>query len=372
MSANPSIILFEDDQNELPGILAALKKAFKDKADVIVFKAGTQNRANKTFETLLIGDLKPNLKSARFILCDQDLSRMEGYGGLSAETVTSVARIEGLSIGLYGRGNSDIMADRVKQKRQFLERRFFLEFGSSSNLDAFCKEAVGIFDGCNQVHDFVESTIFRNFRKNAKAKSGTPSSWMCELLERPEIQTRLSLYGAGDQQYLEGLATVDALKEPERASRIISSELSYWLWESILRFPGILLNQVAVASFLNIDEQSFAKKEIQSLFKKALYKGPFSSVSSRWWQDDLQALLNHNGVKSGLEFAKSKGFSHVSRCKCSVDPKEDAGYYCMLSEKPVSFKNSMGKIPYFPPGADLARIANPEFAKVAPWAGLES
>jgi hypothetical protein len=372
MSTKPSVILFEDDQNELAGIVAALKKAFKESANVIVFKAGTENRVNKTFEALLIGDLKPNLKAARFILCDQDLSRMEGYGGLSAETVTSVARIEGLSIGLYGRGNSDIMADRVKQKRQFLERRFFLEFGSSSNLDAFCKEAVGIFDGCNQVHDFVASMIFRNFRKNAKAKSGTPSSWMCELLERPEIQTRLSLYGAGDQQYLEGLATVDALKEPERASRIISSELSYWLWESILRFPGILLNQVAAASFLNIDEKSFAKKEIQGLFKKALYKGPFSSVSSRWWQDDLQAILNSNSVKSGLELAKARGFPHVSRCKCSVDPKEDAGYYCMLSEKPVSLKNSMGKIPYFPPGADLARIANPEFARVAPWAGLES
>jgi hypothetical protein len=372
MSAKPSIILFEDDLNERPTIVEGLQKAFKDHANVLIFAAKSEDRLNKTFETLLIGDLKPNLDAIRLILCDQDLSRMEGYGGLSAETVTSVARIEGLSIGLYGRGNSDVMADRVKQKRQFLERRFFLEFGSKSNLDTFCKEARGIFEGCSQVRDFVENTIFRRFKKGTRPKSGTPSSWMCELLGRPEIQTRLSLYGAGDQQYLEGLATVNALTEPKISCRIISSELSYWLWESILRFPGLLLNQIAAASFLNIDENDFAKKEVQSLFKKALFKGPFSNVASRWWQDDLQNILKQSKAKSGLEFAKGKGLSTISRCKCSVEPKEDAGYYCMLSEKPVSLKNSMGKIPYFPPGADLARIANPEFAKVAPWAGLES
>jgi hypothetical protein len=220
----------------------------------------------------------------------------------------------------------------------------------------FCKEARGIFEGCRHIHVFVEETIFRRFKKRTKPKSGTPSSWMCALLGRPEIQTRLSLYGAGDQQYLEGLATVNALAEPRRACRIISSELSYWLWESILRFPGLLLNEIAAASFLNIDERDFSKKEVRALFKKALYEGPFSNVSSRWWQDDLQNILKQNKAKSGLEFTKRKGFSTISSCKCSVDPKEDAGYYCMLSEKPVSFKNSMGKIPYFPPGADLERV----------------
>lgn len=371
MSTKPIIILFDDETKERDLISMALAKAFKATAEVVVFEAGARNRG-KTFETMLISDLEPYLARTRLILCDQDLSKMNGYAGLSAETVTSVARDEGLSIGLYGRGNSDVMADRVKQKRKFLERRFFLEFGDASNLESFCAETVGIFQGCREVFDHVKGAVFSDFKRGVRAKRGTPSSLMCELLGRTEIQTRLSLYGAGDQQYLESLATVDAIEEPRKACRNISSELSYWLWESILRFPGILLNKGAAASFLNIDPKHFETKPVRALFKGALYKGPFSNVDARWWRDDLQEILNQNRVENGLALAKARGLGHVTRCKCSVDPKIDAGYYCMLSDKPVSLKNSVGKIPYFPPGADLARIAIGEFEKVAPWAGLES
>ena len=371
MSAKPTVILFDDETTERASIASALSKALKSTAEVIIFEAGGGDRT-KTFETMLISDLGSYLPKTRLILCDQDLSKMKGYGGLSAETVTSVARDEGLSIGLYGRGNSDMMADRIKQKRKFLERRFFLEFGDASHLQVFCREAVGIFQGCKEVYDYVKGTVFSSFKKGSHAKRGTPSSMMCKLLGRIEIQTRLSLYGAGDQQYLEALATVDVTSDPEKACRIISSELSYWLWESILRFPGILVNSGAAASFLNIDPEHFETREAQALFKGARYAGPFSDISDRWWRDDLQAILNKNNVKSGLDLAKAKGLKHVKRCKCSVDPKIDAGYYCMLSDKPVSLTNSVGKIPYFPPGADLARIATGEFEKVAPWAGLES
>jgi len=371
MNTKSTIILFDDETSERVSIASSLTKALKGTANIVIFSAGGADRAN-TFESRLIADLSPYLASTRLILCDQDLSTMEGYIGLSAETVTSVAREEGLSIGLYGRGNSDLMADRVKEKRKFLERRFFLNFGDASNLRSFCSEAVEIFRGCEQIYGYVKDSIFNNFKKGSKPKKGTPSSLMCKLLGRAEIQTRLSLYGSGDQQYLEALATVNAIENPVKACRIISSELSYWLWESILRFPGILLNNAAAASFLNIDPADFERREVQRLFKAALYNGPFSNVNARWWRDNIQEILDKDGVNSGLELAKKKGLAHIKRCKCSVDPNIDAGYYCMLSEKPVSLKNSVGKIPYFPPGADLARIATGEFDKVAPWAGLES
>jgi hypothetical protein len=62
--------------------------------------------------------------------------------------------------------------------------------------------------------------------------------------------------------------------------------------------------------------------------------------------------------------------ARVKECKCSVDNTSRAGYYCMITEKPVSDKNSKGNISWFPSGADLARIAKPEFDKLAPWIGL--
>jgi hypothetical protein len=44
-----------------------------------------------------------------------------------------------------------------------------------------------------------------------------------------------------------------------------------------------------------------------------------------------------------------------------------AGYYCMLRELPVSFENSKGGLPWFPRGADLARVSRSAYEQLGPW-----
>jgi hypothetical protein len=39
----------------------------------------------------------------------------------------------------------------------------------------------------------------------------------------------------------------------------------------------------------------------------------------------------------------------------------------MLSEKPVSLKNSRGGLPWFPRGADLARVSKSKMEELEPW-----
>ena len=364
-----TVLLFEDDKNERPGIIASLKKALPKNVIVIPFLGEGRNKTG-TYEARILKDFKDEIAQAELIICDQDLSTISpSYSGLSAQVITAIAHTEGIPIALYGRGPEDYMMKRMKERRPFLERRFILHLDSEGwDADKFAKKARIILDGCQKIRLFIEAHLGKGGKKES---DGTPAKWMSRLLDKPEIINRLGLYGSSDQHYLSSLVSSSKRGFAAKAVRVFAAELSYWLWDSILRFPGITVNTVAAASALNLSQAAWEHADTQALFAPAIYRGPFGVDKKFWWRDELQSIVEKNGVEDGFQLLKLKKRKHAEASSCSVKPTLPAGYYCMLTEKPVALENSYGDIPYFPAGADLARISRKEFAKVAPWAGLK-
>ncbi len=363
MKTSRKVLLFEDSERERPVIIDALKKALPDDVDVIAFLGDGKTKTG-TYEDRIKRDFK-ELGGADLIICDQDLSEIPGYTGLSAQVVTALAHAEGIPVALYGRGKEDFMMQRLVARRPFLERRFVLHLDHENwNAEKFARIARIVFDGCQQIRTFMGE----NARK--KSTGSTPARWMSALLGRPQIINRLDLYGSGDQQYLSWLVA-SSNDTPKKARSVLAAELGYWLWDSILRFPGITVNEVAAASLLNLAPETWRLPAVRELFSAARYRGPFGVDKLFWWRDELQAIVRKAGVEDGLAFVKKQGVKGAQRSRCVVDPSKPAGCYCMLLREPVSLENSYGDIPYFPAGADLARISRKEFARVAPWAGLQ-
>jgi hypothetical protein len=365
MKTKRTVLLFEDDPDERPVIAAALQMAMPKDVAVVPFTGGA-GAGKGTYETRIKEHFK-ELGGADFIVCDQDLSLIPEYTGLSAQVVMGLAYAEGIPIAIYGRGKADFMTQRLKARKSFLDRRFVLHLDDQRwDAAVFAQKARIIFDGCQQVLAFLRE----NLNQTGKVNGQSPACWMSQLLRRPQIVNRLDLYGLGDQQYLSWLVASSAEDSRTQFTRVLAAELSYWLWDSILRFPGIVVNEVAAASLLNLSPATWKKPEVRKLFTTAKYAGPFGVDKEFWWRDDLQAIVRKAGVTDGLAFVKGKGIKGATRSNCCVDPKLSAGCYCMLAQKPVSRQQSIGDIPYFPSGADLARISRPEFEKVAPWVGL--
>ena len=131
------------------------------------------------------------------------------------------------------------------------------------------------------------------------------------------------------------------------------------------------MNEVAAASYLNIDPIVFSKPEIQAHFKAAIYSGPFSSEADPfWWRSDIDNFLVKTGAKNGNEYLAKKTGKKIPICSCSVNKKREAGYYCMMTRKPISYEESRGNISWFPQGASLARVNKDIFDELAPWIGL--
>ena len=363
-SRKKSIVIFEDKNDVIEKMKTAFERKFRNTGIPIKFFDSRDSISQqKAFEERLKEDLKQaKYGNIRLIVCDQDLSGTEKYAGLSARNVSYAADELALPICIYAQG---IYKDILEKLKRWTELKIVLDIsGGYRSISHQCRV---LYDGFKTIE-----LKYRQISGKTKEKHTLPDT-LARILGKPHLKDRIVLYGAGDKQMLGEILPyrTRGLERIKDENKRIPRLLGYWLWNSILRFPGILLNQVATTSFLNIDEKQFQKnRKLQALFKKAIYHGPFSNIQNYWWRDDLENILFKKRCEDGLQLAIKKGFKNIHNCKCSVNPKKRAGYYCMITEKPVSDQNSYANINWFPAGADLARISKPIFDELAPWLGL--
>jgi hypothetical protein len=214
---------------------------------------------------------------------------------------------------------------------------------------------------------FIESHLPDALKTSGKK---SPGKLLAATLGKPEYAEKIALYASGDQNRLASVLRVKG-SDNEKPKRHLSCLLGYWLWDSVLRYPGVVVNQVAASSYLNIHEDSFrTNPDIQRLFSKARYDGPFAEAKGPlWWRGVLDDIVAASGASDGRDFAAKQLRQQVVSSQCCEDSSKPAGYYCMLSKKPVSLENSKGGLTWFPRGADLARISNKKFEEDVPWLG---
>lgn len=363
---NSIVLLFEDEPADRNHFESELNKAFAIRRVQINAFAGDTGAPTPEvpYEVRVHEAIRKIINRIQLIVCDQDLSGIDSYVGLSETVVSAVADDLGFPVALYARGKKPAgrqMLDRLKLRKPWTERKIILDL-DGKDFKGLAKDCVEFYDGFQRISNALSSRSLHGRQSLAAT--------MANILGQPELVNTLALYSSGDQQYLQSIMPSPGNKQ--RALRQTSTALGYWLWESILRFPGIVLNDVAAASFLNIDPVTFSKdSDVFKVFASAQYDGPFAGISRFWWRHKLQELIDKGSVDDGLALVQKKHPNkRISGCFCSVDPGEPAGFYCMVTERPVSEKHSRGKIAWFPTGADLARIELKTFEKHAPWLGL--
>ncbi len=354
------VLIFEDKPEEIEKI----KKEFKQTGINFTFFKHVNKYSKEPFDRRLKKELENEIyKDISLIICDSDLSDIEDYIGLSEVVVANVAKEIAIPISLYALGE---YKNELMRLKDWSELKIILDV--SAGYDKLAAESKIIFEG----FQFLRSE-YKKITNGTGEKKYTLSEILSRILDRPKLKDRIAQYGIGNKQMLEEILPYynEDIKKIEKEDKRIPMLLGYCLWNSILRFPGILLNNTATVSYLNIEEEEFrSNTDIKKLFSGAVYQGPFTGIKNYWWRDDLDDIVFKEKCNDGLELVHKKISDKIKNCKCSVDPTKKAGYYCMLTEKPVSAENSKSNISWFPTGADLARISNPKYDELAPWLGL--
>ena len=355
------ILVFDDMQENRDAVLAALESELAGNGSVQQFAAGAGGKKEGTFEERLELDLAvaPNAP-VDLIVADRDLSSYApDYTGLSESTVRRTADMVGVPECGYARGERADDNEYIKRGEQ---RESCIRLSRKPSDGAFAKQAVAVGNG------FVEIT-----NKLAKITQSTtrksPGRMLASVLGKPEYAEKISLFASGDQGRLGALAAVRDSKDADERNRRLACVLGYWLWDSVLRFPGVVVNDVAASSYLNIRLNEFRQnEEIRQLFAEAVYSGPFAAAKpTLWWRGMLDDLISEQGAADGMAYAGIKLGRPVPRSECCEDASKPAGYYCFLSERPVSLENSKAGLPWFPRGADLARVCKTRYEEDEPW-----
>jgi hypothetical protein len=363
MIANIKIVLFEDTLSTRAEILNALQRQVSKGDSVIPFERGqfeeSDDDKDRMYEDRLENILKnPPYYGATLVVADRDLSKSQdsNFGGLSVNSVAAACRRLAIPICSYARQSE--LNDDFALREQWEEGHIFLNL--SEGTDRLANKAAIAASGFAEIAAML-------LEVNIKTKS-SPAKLLAALLGKPEYSDKIALYAVGDQNRLPEILgkTKQSTDRVKRTSHL----LGYWLWDSLLRYPGLFVNEVAAASHLNIDTESFRRPDVQNLFKAAIYQGPFSdSKSLRWWRGVLDDIVSNANCVDGLELVQNKIDPKISRSRCCVDPSKPAGYYCIISNEPVSLENSKGGLSWFPRGADLTRISLPLFEEYGPWLG---
>ncbi len=130
--------------------------------------------------------------------------------------------------------------------------------------------------------------------------------------------------------------------------------LARWLQNVLLRYPGVLYDEVHAATYVGLDIASFVTPEVQELFRETIYTGCFSDLSPRWWKRRLlsaaKQFLLENGVQDSVRPAladtlRSRCALDVSASKCVSSGNSPADTVCYVLNQPVLYRYSLSYRP---------------------------
>lgn len=369
-------ILLIDDKDDIP---AAIKEALvkeKFKGDIEIWspkvkhtledlytehkKDGVSN-ADEDIWARVLNSLKINM-----VVVDHDLSSLDNIK-ISESAIANACNNLSIPVCTYHRKpetrtESQILSRSINQTRSF---SIILDLDQSNNFINASKEIINIFEGFKSLKEKYKTL-------NPSEKDEGPAKILATILGDSDLEALLARYLANAIVASDILDNENLLDNDEQNEDIYLNDrvpyiLGNWLYNTILPFPGLILNDRATASYIDIDHKDFMKNI--EYFEEARYKEIFSKNKPYWWRFKLDDLLLDNNFSNGVEYLKSKKVS-VEHCKCSVSNESPAGYYCIATHQPISYDQSKGNLSWVPEGADLTRLKMSTYKKLAPIMGI--
>lgn len=369
------ILLFEDDDDIVADFMRHIEPLLGTDLQLEVFPLGDPpEQGDSPYEDRVESALRKAsyLKRLTLIVTDRDLStKSQHWRGLSQAAVSAAARNLGVPVACYRKKRPDLVDDF---KRRPGDGLIELEEKVRPRARSTAILARGFADLAQRIGAPTAQLGKRAKKKEDEARALSPGVLLARVLGQPAAAAHFDTFACGDRTAIEEILRVsghDDKKMNVASQRRLVAALGVWLADLVMKFPGVLVNTQAAASYLDIDPAVFVRSDVAKIFASARYENlPFADDENPlWWRHLLDDIVASEECSTGLELCEKKGLKKLKFCPCHVDPKLHAGYYCMANEKPISAQKSSGRVKWFPPGADLARLTQTTYRKVAPWIG---
>ena len=354
----PSILLIEDNPQQMSKRLAALKKTLEGQnVSIDSWQPGQDGDCD--YEAILQAKLK-----SRPILVATDHALEEGGAhGFRSGSVITACRREAIPVGNYSR--TPVLLE---------EPNLFL-FRFDDDPDDAATQIAEIYQGFLELGQRINDATV----SDRKGWSRT----LARLLGREDMAASFSLYSARSVGSF--AATIDHLESTmgtDDAVRILEVYLiGHLLRNGILTFPGPIMDEFALCSYLACADNR--ADGLKSMFADARYSGPFGSTRFYFWQDDVDDLLEDMADELDAESEPDLSDDEFRRAivASKLDPgKHDCprcngtrgGFRCPYTKRSVCDRKdcSAASSSWIPTGAHLSRVEREYYERHAPLLGL--
>lgn len=367
------IIVIDDTPEQRDLLVAALNSASagryeieaweKDQIGAAITEGEDENLSNAPEDALARYFLQ-HFDEIACIVVDHDLVKIDPR--LSDGTIVRASKEAYLPVCCYARKPRREMPAATLQ-------RLISDVSYRLNINTILDSAAAASDILNVADGFA--TIRHSYAQTpSDVKSKGPAAILSYCLGKPALESYFKRYlsSASLTSEVINLALIAGSQATSggktlEVDRKTVHLLGCWLYNTILTYPGLLLNQVAASAFLGIDPETFSKH--LDFFAAAKYSGPFSAKEGFWWRHDIENILISEDVEDGIELF-SKRDINASPSTCCVSGESPAYFYCILKRLPVSEAHSTGALSWIPVGADLCRVNNDDYEAIAPMMGF--
>ena len=345
-----TVLVFEDIGDNYDKLKENLEEKLEESDyvfDIVRFEGDADDKGPRD----LVRDKMDQTEPALVIL-DWDLT---GYdSNVTREHVKVTCENKGIPLCIY-QGNMGENSD-VEQFQED-EEDSYIKIDSTQRYEEIAEKSSVIAEG------FVR--IMKEMDEDQEGEDLL--SAVSDVLEAPKNSiSKLDQYSWGQSK-----AISLAKKKDRREKKVFSTFLGYWVYNQLLAFPGVLLGVESAASYLEVDKDQFKDPDYQEPFEEAAYTGPFAELRDFWWKSGLDEIRADYTNSDDEKLVR--GPDLFDRLGLKIDPvkckegHEGAGYYCIISDKPVCKEHSVRPEGWIPMGASRARISEDEFEKLRPW-----
>lgn len=349
------IVLIDDDDDLLGRLATEVRLAVADTGvDVETWLPTTGENVSDRFDALVAN-------RRALVLTDYDLTK--GPAGFFGTSIVAWCQQRAIPVGDYSRGH----------KNRVPKQPTLFEFRIPDTAKQAAQHIVGVHRGFMDIRDRLDHD------PNLLSER-SPFSILAQMLERPRLVPQLSLYAP---QLIANPGLVDRFSETRQLSErkeLAAYLLGHLLFNSVLRYPGPILDASALCSYLACGNEE--AQRLQRVFDCAGYDGPFASLAPRYWRDGVDDRIDELASEVDVAYdgtaaayrrrvVEASLGAALTRYACPRCDGVRGGYRCPFTSATTCELSecSVGASAWLPPGADLCRVERSYYDEIAPMMG---
>ncbi|MBB5772905.1 hypothetical protein HNP47_002925 [Brevundimonas vesicularis] len=301
MIAARSILLIDDNEQLLESLAAKLRERLgNEPVEIAQWMPATADDDPEASFKQKIDD------NTVLVVTDYDLTS-KGLRGLFGVSIVAWSQMAAVPVGDFSRGHRDSLP---KEPNLF-------ELKVPPTDEDGAAFIAAIYAGFRDLAAGLEAQP--DLLKDKRSLAGVLSA----LVGWPHLESQFALYmsrlGAANAGLVERLRTMNAEAgdDLKPMQKLMAYLLRHVLANSILKFPGPLLSDNALAAYCATSATE--ADALAGLFEAARFAGPFSQVGRFYWREDVDGIIDALSVD--VDAGDDIGFADFNRAVVESSPR---------------------------------------------------